>query len=194
MPRLQALYDDYRDRGFLPITINLWQDMNSVVKYYARQYEYLFLRDGSGAVWNAYRIGNSIPLNYVIDTAGVVLYGAVGFNETTIRYWIESALPPTGVEERPVLALNIEGVRPSPARGPATVRFAMPQSGTATVRVWSSAGRLVRDLHAGELAAGPGEFTWNLADTRGARVPSGTYFVEVSAAGQTARTKLAVLD
>lgn len=187
------MYEEYGPRGFVPITINLWQDMN-IVKYYARQYTYPFLRDGSGGVWNMYRIGNSIPLNYVIDTAMVVRYGAVGFNEPTIRYWIEQYLPQVGVEEQELPVARIENIRPSPARGPATVRLTLPQAGRVSVRVWSSAGRLVAEPFAGELAAGARELVWNLADGRGERVPAGTYFVELNAAGRVSRTKLSVLD
>jgi flagellar hook assembly protein FlgD len=62
------------------------------------------------------------------------------------------------------------------------------------VRVWSSAGRLVNELFAGELAAGASEFTWNLADGSGLRVPAGAYFVELNAAGHNSRMKLSVLD
>jgi len=177
----------------VPITINLWQDM-SIVKYYAGLYSYPFLRDGTGAVWNAYRIGNSIPLNYVVDTTMIVRYGAVGFNESVIRNWIETLLPQTGVEEQELPVARIESVRPSPARGPATVRLALPHPARVSVRVFSSAGRLVAEPFAGEVAAGERELTWNLADGRGERVPAGTYFVELNAAGQASRTKLSVLD
>lgn len=187
------MYDEYGPRGFVPITINLWQDM-SIVKYYASLYSYPFLRDGNGAVWNAYRIGSSIPLNYVIDTTMTVRYGAVGFNESTIRYWIEQYLPQTGVEEQELPIARIDGIRPSPARGPATVRLNLPRAGRVSVRVFSSAGRLVNELFAGDVAAGGREFTWNLTDREGTRVPAGTYFVELNAAGQASRTKLSVLD
>lgn len=187
------MYDDYGDRGFVPVTINLWQDM-SIVKAYASQYTYPYWRDGNGSVWNLYNINNSIPVNYVLDTTMTVLYGSTGFSETTLRYYIENALPQVGVEEGQLPVARIESVRPSPARGPVTVRLALPQAGRVSVRVFSSAGRLVRELHSGEVAAGQRDFSWNLTGRDGARVPAGTYFVELNAAGQSSRTKLSVLD
>ena len=77
LPRIQAMYDDYKPRGFVALAINLWQSMD-IVKQYARQYRYFFFRDG-GAAWNLYNINNGIPLNYVVDTAGIVRYGSTGF-------------------------------------------------------------------------------------------------------------------
>jgi hypothetical protein len=183
------MYDDYGADRFVPMSINLWQDMNSVVKYYARQYTYPFFRD-AGTVWNMYRIGNSIPLNYVIDTAGVVLYGSVGFNETVIRAYIESSLPPTGVSEgtgRDVL--RILGTGPNPVRDEASLRFVLPKAHRLVLRVYSATGELV---HTADMAASAGENTavWNLA---GSSVTSGTYFMELSGVGVSGRARVSVL-
>lgn len=92
MPRVQAIYDDYASQGYVALAINLWEDMETVVKPKAGTYTYQFLRDG-GAVWNVYKQNSLIPLNYVIDPNGVVRYWEEGFSESTIRQVIQQWLP-----------------------------------------------------------------------------------------------------
>ena len=105
MPRLSVLHNEYAARGFEAIAINIEEDMESVVKAWARQNTNLYLRD-DGYEWTIYRHNNAIPTNYVIDTAGVVTYWAEGFDETAIRGAIEAALP----------ALGPAAVAPTPLR------------------------------------------------------------------------------
>jgi len=86
------MYNDYRDRGFVALSINLNEDMNGVVKVYARQNTNPFLRD-NGSVWGVYNQTGYIPLNYVVDTAGIIRFWQTGFDENTIRNYIEQYLP-----------------------------------------------------------------------------------------------------
>lgn len=89
---MQVMYDDYAPHGFVTISINLGESMDSVVKVYARRFTFLSLRD-PGSVWPIYQQHNAIPLNYVIDTAGTIRYWEEGFNESTIRQYIQQYLP-----------------------------------------------------------------------------------------------------
>jgi hypothetical protein len=89
---MQVLNDDYNSHGFVTIAINLSEDMDSTVRRYARRFTYLFLRD-PGSVWAVYKHNNAIPLNYIIDTAGVIRYWNEGFDETTLRRIIQQWLP-----------------------------------------------------------------------------------------------------
>lgn len=164
--------------------------MESVVKPYARQYTYPFLRD-PGTAWNLYKMNSYIPLNYVIDTAGVVVGSMEGFNEATIRSWIEPYL--TGVVEERGVRLELAGATPSPATGRQTVKFNLPMAGNATLRVYSSAGQLVRTLVAGSREAGSNVVTWDLRDDGGRLVGNGTYVYQLTAAGRSARMKTSVL-
>jgi len=92
LPRLSVLYNDYRDHGFVALAINLSEDMETVVKVYARQNTNPYLRD-NGSVWPVYTHNNAIPLNYVVDTAGVIRFWQEGFNEEAIKQVIEQYLP-----------------------------------------------------------------------------------------------------
>ncbi len=186
MPRLQVFLDDYGDRGFVPLCVNLWQTWD-VIKTYTRMYQYPVLRDGGG-VWNAYKINSYIPLNYVIDTAGVVLYCAEGFSESTIRGYIEGALPPVGVEEgKTLLPAPAVTATPNPTNGPVTIRFEQAAGQPVDVCVYSSTGTLVRTFES------QGSVRWDLTDGSGRRVENGLYFAEVTTAAGSAQVKFSVL-
>lgn len=179
------MWQDYGALGYQPMCINLWQDMNTVVKVYARMYSQLFLRD-PGTVWPLYNISGSIPLNYVIDTAGIVVYEAVGFNEPAIRAVIEANLPMPGINEGTIgQALRITGVEPNPTRGPVTIRFTPSPSGVVTARIYSVSGQLVRILK----GAGQTGVTWNLRDNAGQRVANGVYVCQFN----NARVRISIL-
>jgi len=173
---------DYHDRGYEPLAINLWEDMNTI-KFYARQYSFMFLRD-AGSVWNLYKINGYTPLNYVLDTAQIVVGRMEGFNETTIRGWIEPYLVGIG-EGRNESALQPISVRPNPTRGPVTIRLMPSPSGVVTARIYSASGRLVRALK----GAGQTGVTWNLQDNSGQRVANGVYVCQFN----NARVRISIL-
>jgi thiol-disulfide isomerase/thioredoxin len=91
LPRLQVMYEDYGEHGFTPLTINLSESMETV-KLYARLATHPYLRDG-GSVWNIYKQNNYIPLNYIVDTSGVIRFWQEGFNEEQIDALIRQYLP-----------------------------------------------------------------------------------------------------
>jgi rhodanese-related sulfurtransferase len=81
---------------------------------------------------------------------------------------------------------------PNPFNPRTTVRLDLPAAGPATVRVYDLAGRLVRTLASGHLAAGRQAFVWNGDDAAGRTVASGVYAVRVEAAGR-AETRMVTL-
>jgi hypothetical protein len=91
LPRLHLFQLDYGPHGFQSLAINLGDDWPTILQY-ARQYSNLYLRD-DGQFWSSYRQNGYIPLNYVIDTSGVVRYVAEGFSEPAVRQAIEQYLP-----------------------------------------------------------------------------------------------------
>ncbi|MEO0020527.1 MAG: FlgD immunoglobulin-like domain containing protein [candidate division WOR-3 bacterium] len=184
------MFDEYGEMGFVPLSINLWENMETVVKPYARQYTYPFFRDG-GSMWSLYNISNSIPLNYVIDTAGIVVGGMVGFNEYTIRSWIE---PYLGVAENNKEPLpKFTTVSPNPANRTQQIRFTLPNAGNVTLRVYSVSGELIRTVFHGSLNPGAQVISWNLTDDQGRFVPNGLYFYELSLGQYNVRMKTSVL-
>jgi hypothetical protein len=92
LPRLSVFHNDYGPHGFEAIAINLNEDMEAIVKVWARQNTNVYLRDNN-SVWPVYKHNSSIPLNYVIDTAGVIRFWQEGYTEAQIVNVIETYLP-----------------------------------------------------------------------------------------------------
>jgi hypothetical protein len=190
LPRLQALQDEFGSLGYVSIAVNLWQDMEGIVKPYARQYSYAHYRDG-GSLWNLYKMNNYIPLNYVIDYQGNVVGSMEGFNEATIRSWIQQGLPPSGVAEKPVAPVRglAAACGPNPVRDRAQFRFSAPAAAQYRIGVYALDGTLVREL-AGAARAGENSVTW----LRDGSVARGVYAWRLACGSETVSGKLVVTD
>lgn len=185
------MYDEYGSNGYVPLAINLWQDMESVLKVYARYYSYPFFRD-AGAGWNAYRMNGYIPLNYVIDTAGIVVGSMEGLNEAVIRSWIEPYLTGVAGAKTPFRPIFIR-ITPNPANRNQSISFTIPETRKITLRVYSASGRLISTLIEGKIQSGNHPVTWNTRDRQHRPVPTGLYFYELSDGKNIVRHKTSVV-
>jgi hypothetical protein len=77
---------------------------------------------------------------------------------------------------------------PNPFNGGTTVHFALPAAAHATLRVYSSDGRLVATLHEGELRAGDHRAAFN-----GDGLASGVYFIRLHAGGHGSTQRVLLL-
>jgi hypothetical protein len=82
---------------------------------------------------------------------------------------------------------------PNPARGTTSIAFDLPARSSATLRVFDASGRRVATLVDRELAPGRHAFSWTGVDHSGRSVPSGVYFYELRAGGQTEVRKLVLV-
>lgn len=82
---------------------------------------------------------------------------------------------------------------PNPFNPQTKVYMSLKSAGTATARIYSLEGRLVRTLHDGYAAKGTHELHWNGLDNAGRKVTSGVYFLSVQSAGTKAVDKLYLL-
>jgi hypothetical protein len=82
---------------------------------------------------------------------------------------------------------------PNPFNPQTKVNCTLKSAGTATVKIFSLEGRLVKTLHDGFLPAGSSELHWNGLDNASRPVPSGVYFLHVQSAGTKAVEKLYLL-
>jgi hypothetical protein len=100
---------------------------------------------------------------------------------------LESTAPIVGVEN-PGSSVDLAAARlsPNPATGAVRVLFAMPQAAHARVSVVDIAGRQVRQLAEGTLAAGAHDLSWDGRDVAGRASPPGVYFVRIES-GSSAR-------
>jgi len=92
-----------------------------------------------------------------------------------------------------VSRLTLHPVSPNPFNPTTTVSFSLPVAGTIDLSVYDVSGRLVTTLARGLRAAGPHRETWDGTDASGLAVGSGVYFVRLSAAGETATTKMVLM-
>jgi hypothetical protein len=186
------MYEDYHARGYEAVAIDLGET-NDRVKPIARQYGFTFLRDSSLTAWNIYKMDQGYtPLNYVVDTAGLVVNSMELFDEDTIRSWVEPYL--AGVQEtRAVQAFELTPVGANPAVGHGAVRFNLPRAANVVLRVYSTSGALVRTLVDGQMPAGVNTVNWNLRDNAGKQVGNGLYLYELDTGLQVAHAKVSVL-
>jgi len=89
--------------------------------------------------------------------------------------------------------LSILGIWPNPTAGSTTIRFSVPPDKAVRLDVYDLRGRLVRRLRRGVAGSANLETAWDVRDDRGARVPSGTYFLRLSAGNLVVTGKVVVL-
>jgi len=84
-------------------------------------------------------------------------------------------------------------VTPNPARAMTEITFETPTPGAPLdVSVLDVAGRRVRTLERSDAPTGRRILNWDLRDDRGARVPSGLYFVKVAQGNRSKFTRVVV--
>ncbi len=83
----------------------------------------------------------------------------------------EGSLLPDGYE----LSQNF----PNPFNPTTTIRFALPEDATVSLRIYNIHGQLVRTLANGSFSAGSHNFTWDGTDENGLKVVSGMYFYQL---------------
>ena len=90
--------------------------------------------------------------------------------------------------ERGVQELELLGTYPNPARQRAIVRYALPETQDATVRLYDMLGRRVRTVVSGE-QEGRHQRTLDVG-----ALPSGVYFLRLRAGGETETQRLTVVQ
>jgi flagellar hook assembly protein FlgD len=109
----------------------------------------------------------------------------------SFRLTLEPATGMEGGSEPGVFSLGLP--RPNPSGGFVSIPVSVPESGgTARLAVYDMAGRCIRVLAEGALAAGSHSYTWNGLTGEGPAAPSGLYFIRLDAPGcmQTGRVVL----
>ena len=79
---------------------------------------------------------------------------------------------------------------PNPSQGTVRIAFVIPRPARVEIAVCDVAGRLVRNLSAGPLAAGPHEAAWDGKDASGQPVSPGVYQVRLKGAGMDLSTRI----
>ena len=88
-------------------------------------------------------------------------------------------------------ALAFAALAPNPFRGELSCAIVVPTTSKVELRIHDLAGRAVRTLHAGNLAAGRHSFTWNGRDGGGRAVAPGIYLVRLTGNGRASVRRVA---
>ncbi len=152
--------------------------------------------DGNQSTWTeetidltSYVGASQVKIRFLLDSDGYIERDGWYVDDVLIA--IEG--PETGVDEFVTRELAISNF-PNPFNPRTSVSFQMPSSGTADVRVFDAAGRLVRTLLAGdERDAGRHQVIWDGRDDAGRGVAAGVYFSRIVAGGREASAKMVLL-
>jgi hypothetical protein len=102
--------------------------------------------------------------------------------------------PQTVSDDRPGgRDMGIGSNRPNPFSPSTDFQYRMDAPGEATITIWSADGRRVRQLTRRHDAPGAFSCTWDGTDAGGRRLPAGTYFYEVRAAGRSGVRRMVLL-
>ena len=84
LPRLQPLYDTYRDQGFEVVAVEARRDTERATKFIARKaLTYTLLENGEDdaeVVREVFGV-RSFPTSFLIDRDGRILFSHLGFDE-----------------------------------------------------------------------------------------------------------------
>lgn len=111
---------------------------------------------------------------------------------TVVSQYLLEPLNGLGVTDPPP-TVTLAPVAPNPARDGCAVRFTIATPGTVRLEVLDAAGRRVRTLREGALAAGTHSIAWDGHDSDRRRTAPGLYFVRLSTPGAGSHTQRFVL-
>jgi photosystem II stability/assembly factor-like uncharacterized protein len=149
-----------------------------------------FYTEDYGASWNM--LGTGLPAVPVYDLklhspTRILVAGTHGRSMYSFDL---TALPGlASVETADLAGLTELSNSPNPFTGATTIRLSLPSATKIGLDVYDVAGRRVRSLVTGRLAAGPHEFVWDGRNDAGRPIASGIYFVRlVTPEGTATRT------
>jgi hypothetical protein len=162
---------------------------------------------GEGTFFNVYRVekgrGDYTRLNGAPITGSGRLVYADDTAEPGKNYLYVLGVVDGGSERmsRPIeaslagaLGFEIEQNYPNPFNPSTTIRFSLPESGDISVRIYDTAGGIVKTLFEGGQTRGVHTLHWYGENASGAEVSSGVYYCRIEMAnGQARTTKLVIL-
>src|SRR5262249_42932214 len=90
--------------------------------------------------------------------------------------------------------LRVSAARPNPTASATSVRLELSRAARVRLEVVDLAGRVVRAIDAGVVAAGSHDLAWDGRSDRGSAVRPGLYWLRVRAGGEEALRRVVRLD
>jgi len=127
---------------------------------------------------------------------GIVGSASSGVYQAGLGFWpggSPSAVDVPGDTPRAAWSFALGPNTPNPFRARTRIAFEIPRSGPVSLAVFDPAGRLMRVLIRGTLAAGPHAVEWDGTDADGRLASSGIYFSVLATQDSRATRILALL-
>ena len=104
----------------------------------------------------------------------------------------------SGVAEKPgkkiPIIFGLSNIAPNPVRDGATVSYTTTRKGLVTLKIYNSAGRLVKTLIDRKITSAGGKTVyWDGRDNNNRPVTAGVYFFRLQAEDRTATKKIVVV-
>jgi flagellar hook capping protein FlgD len=183
--------------GFdVPVNVQRIEGQLSFALAPVRDLDFYLLDADSNAVTSSASINQPESIVYNTPTPGHYIWKVVAFtNPDTANFAIDQqvCVAATSGVGGPVSALRLAPAAPNPFRARTTLRWSLPTAGDVRLRVHDVAGRVIRTLQNGRLAAGEHSAVWDQRDDAGHRVAPGLYFVRFEAAGRSLGQKVILL-
>jgi serine protease AprX len=164
-----------------------------------RDLDFHLLDSDSNVVAASASLGNPEELVTGGLAPGQYMWRVTGFtNPDTAHFEILSEIcqapPPVGVgDPRDIREVSFAPGRPNPFRGVTALHFALPAAGEARLELFDVAGRKIRTLQKGWIAAGMHVRVWDRRTDEGALASPGIYFAKLEAGGRLLSRKLVML-
>lgn len=118
-----------------------------------------------------------------VDVWAAYQYCVPGIEEETRR----------DTHSRLVEAPRLECI-PNPSYGPVTISYFIDDRQSTTIQIFDLAGRIRQEILITDRASGQGTIHWDGRDSAGRKLPSGIYFVRLSAGSQTFSQKITLMN
>jgi hypothetical protein len=156
-----------------------------------------------GNYGNADETGAAIPMAFPTGAAASdnFIYVSDLINSRIVRVQMKFSLDNMpqlsyglSVDKRKNLSAKASmSIQPNPFNPACRIAVTLPVSGNARLLVYDVTGRTVRILGASVMPAGTHDFSWDSRDDKGRQVPSGIYFLSLTA-GKLKLTERAILS
>lgn len=163
-----------------------------------RDLDFTLLDSDSNAVGGSASLANPEVIHTGELTPGIYIWRVTAFtNPDTCHYSITTELCTspitTGVDEPSDLSFALSRAAPNPFRTATAIGFSLPKAGDVRLRVYDVAGRLVRTLQSGALAAGRHVRVWDGRTDAGASASPGVYFSRLESGGRVQSHRVVML-
>jgi hypothetical protein len=165
-----------------------------------RDLDFTLLDSDSNVVGGSASTANPEVIHVGALTPGIYIWRVTAFtNPDTCQYSITTQLCTspitTGVGESSAgVAFQLAPAAPNPFRIATAIGFALPKASDVRLRIYDVAGRLVRTLQSGTLAAGRHVRVWDGRTDAGAQASPGVYFSRLEAGGRVQSRRVVMLN